>query len=135
MEKTKKILFVCVENACRSQMAEGFARLHGGNWIAAHSSGSKPSGQVNPRAVQFMAERGIDLASHASKPLTTFADTAFDAVVTMGCGDVCPWVPATRREDWALPDPKHLSDQEFRRIRDEIEQRVLALLQTLKVAS
>lgn len=127
----KRILFVCVENSNRSQMAEGFARAHGGTRVDAHSAGSKPSGQINPRAIAMMAERGIDLRVHHSKPLQDVGNEPFDAVVTMGCGDACPWVPAARREDWALPDPKHASDQEFRRIRDDVEQRVIALLREL----
>lgn len=129
----KRILFVCVENSNRSQMAEGFARAHGGARVDARSAGSRPSGQINPRAVTFMAERGIDLHAQRSKSLHDVGDAPFDAVVTMGCGDACPWIPAARREDWALPDPKHLPDEEFRRVRDAIEQRVIALLRDLGV--
>jgi arsenate reductase (thioredoxin) len=127
----KRVLFVCVENSNRSQMAEGFARSHGGARVDARSAGSQPSGKVNPRALAFMAERGIDLRTQRSKSLQDVADAPFDAVVTMGCGDACPWIPAARHEDWALPDPKHLPDEEFRRVRDEIEQRVIALLRDL----
>ena len=123
----KRLLFVCVENANRSQMAEAFARIHGGANVEALSAGSRPSGVINPRAIRFMAERGYDLASHASKSLDE-VDGEFDAVVTMGCGDSCPWVPARRREDWALPDPKHLDDDGYRTVRDDIESRVRALL-------
>lgn len=126
------ILFVCVENACRSQMAEGFARLHGGGRVEAFSAGSKPAAGVNPRAVAFMAERGVDIAANEPKPLNAFADRSFDAVVTMGCGDACPWLPARSREDWALPDPKDLSDAAFRAVRDDIEQRVVRLLARLQ---
>jgi protein-tyrosine-phosphatase len=131
--RMKRILFVCVENSNRSQMAEGFARACAGGRVDAQSAGSRPSGQVNPRAVQFMAERGIALHAQHSKSLQDVTDDPFDAVVTMGCGDACPWIPAARREDWALPDPKHLPDEEFRRVRDEIEQRVIALLRDLGV--
>lgn len=130
----KRVLFVCVENSCRSQMAEGFARLHGGDRIEAYSAGSRPSGQVNPRAIQFMAERDYDLARHDSKGLDPFGQAAFDAVITMGCGDACPWLPAARHEDWALPDPKHLPDAEFRAIRDRIEEKVIGLLNELGLA-
>jgi len=130
----KRVLFVCVENSNRSQMAEGFARAHGGVEVVAQSAGSRPSGTINPRAIALMAERGIDLNVQHSKALTEVGAAAFDAVVTMGCGDACPWIAAARREDWALPDPKHLPDAEFRRVRDEIERRVVALLQTLGVA-
>lgn len=128
-----RVLFVCVENSNRSQMAEAFARRLGGDRVEAHSAGSRPSGQVNPRAVAFMAERGFDLAAQRSKSLGEFGDAPFDAVVTMGCGDACPWIPAARREDWALPDPKALDDAGFRAVRDEIEQRVAGLLRDLGV--
>ena len=130
----KRLLFVCVENSNRSQMAEAFARVHGSNSVAALSAGSRPSGQINPRAIAFMAERGIDLSSQHSKSLADVGDEPFAAIVTMGCGDACPWLPADRREDWALPDPKLLDDDGFRRVRDEIEQRVLALLSALQTA-
>ena len=130
-----RVLFVCVENSNRSQMAEAFARAHGGERIEACSAGSRPSGQINPRATAFMAERGIDLSAQHSKSLDAVGAEPFDAVVTMGCGDACPWIPAHRREDWALPDPKLLDDAGFRRVRDEIEQRVIALLGELRSAS
>jgi protein-tyrosine-phosphatase len=126
----KRVLFVCVENANRSQMAEAFARIHGGDGIEALSAGSAPSGVINPKAVRFMAELGYDLATHASKSLDGI-DGAFDAVVTMGCGDRCPWIPAARREDWTLPDPKHLDDDGYRAVRDEIGARVRRLLDAL----
>ena len=126
----KRVLFVCVENANRSQMAEAFARMHGGDAVEAMSAGSKPSGVINPKAVRFMAERGVDLSTHASKSLDEVTGE-FDAVVTMGCGDDCPWVPAKRREDWALPDPKHMDDDGYRAVREEIEARVRALLAQL----
>ena len=126
----KRVLFVCVENSNRSQMAEAFARMHGGAQVEALSAGSKPSGRINPKAVRFMGELGYDLAAHASKPLAEISGD-FDAVVTMGCGDDCPWVPAKRREDWALPDPKDLDDDGYRAVRDEISRRVQALLASL----
>lgn len=126
----KRILFVCVENANRSQMAEAFAHLHGGDRVEALSAGSRPSGQINPRAVRFMAELGYDLTRHDSTSLDEVTG-AFDAVITMGCGDTCPWVPAQRREDWALPDPKHMDDDQYRAVRDEIAERVKTLLASL----
>ena len=126
-----RILFVCVENSNRSQMAEAFARAHGGRQIDARSAGSRPSGQINPRAIAFMAERGIDLSGQHSKSLDAIGAEPFDAVVTMGCGDACPWIHAGQREDWALPDPKLLDDAGFRGVRDEIERRVLRLLREL----
>ncbi|NUS38840.1 MAG: arsenate reductase ArsC [Lysobacter sp.] len=127
----RRVLFVCVENANRSQMAEAFARMIGGDAVEAASAGSKPSGVLNPRAVRFMDEVGYDLTAHRSKSLDE-VDGAFDAVITMGCGDRCPWVPARVREDWALPDPKHLDDDGYRAVRDEIARRVHALLEALR---
>lgn len=124
----KRVLFVCVENACRSQMAEAFAKRLGVGQLEAHSAGSHPAASVNPRAVAFMAERGYDLNAQVSKPLSAFEGQTFDALVTMGCGDACPWLPATRRVDWDLPDPKALPDDGFRAVRDEIERRVQRLL-------
>ena len=126
----KRVLFVCIENSNRSQMAEAFARMHGGAQVEALSAGSQPSGRINPKAIRSMAELGYDLATHASKSLDEIAGD-FDAVVTMGCGDQCPWVPAKRREDWALPDPKELDDDGYRAVRNEISRRVRALLASL----
>jgi protein-tyrosine-phosphatase len=114
-------------------MAEAFARRLGGDRIDARSAGSKPSGQINARAVAFMAERGLDLSSQHSKSLDGIGSDPFDAVVTMGCGDACPWIAARRREDWALPDPKLLDDAGFRAVRDEIERRVTDLLRDFGV--
>jgi protein-tyrosine-phosphatase len=124
------VLFVCVENANRSQMAEAFARIHGDDQVEALSAGSRPSGIINPKAIRYMAELGYDLSSHDSRSLDEI-DGEFDAVVTMGCGDSCPWVPAKRREDWALSDPKHMEGDEYRAVRDEISRRVRALLASL----
>jgi len=126
-----RVLFVCVENAGRSQMAEGFARALGADRLEIASAGSKPSGVVNPRTVQFMAEKGIRLDSHRSKGLDSIPPGEWDYVITMGCGDACPWVPAKHREDWDLPDPKSLSDDEFREVRDRIEAAVRDLLSKL----
>lgn len=126
----KRVLFVCIENANRSQMAEAFAHIYGGSGVDAQSAGSRPSGQINPKALRFMAELGYDLSTHASKSLDE-VEGEFDAVVTMGCGDSCPWVPARRREDWNLPDPKHMDDDGYRAVRDEIAARVKQLLESL----
>jgi len=128
MSDKPKVLFVCVENACRSQMAEGFARLHGAGAVEVFSAGSRPSGKVNETAVVLMKEKGVDLTMQASKGLGDFPAGDYAAVVTMGCGDACPSLPAERRLDWALADPKHLPLDEFRAVRDEIESRVKALL-------
>lgn len=127
---TQRVLFVCVENANRSQMAEAFARMHGAGRVEATSAGSAPSGRINPKAIRFMAELGYDLSAHASKSLDE-VDGEFDAVITMGCGDRCPWIPARRREDWALPDPRDMDDEGYRAVRDEIGRRVQQLLQAL----
>lgn len=126
----KRVLFVCVENANLSQMAEAFARLHGGAIIEAYSAGSRPSGVINEKAIRFMGELGYDLTAHDSKSLDQI-DGAFDAVITMGCGDSCPWVPARIREDWALPDPKHMDDEAYRGVRDTISTKVRDLLKRL----
>jgi len=125
-----RVLFVCVENSNRSQMAEAFARLRGGDRVEAVSAGSRPSGKINPKAVRFMAELGYDLSGHASKSLAEI-EGPFAVVITMGCGDDCPWVPAARREDWALPDPGALDDAGYRAVRDMIDARVQQLLASL----
>jgi arsenate reductase (thioredoxin) len=127
----KRVLFVCIENSNRSQMAEAFARMHGGDAVEAYSSGSRPSGRVNPRAVEFMTERGYDLSTHGSKPLTEIPQVEYDAAVTMGCGDECPMVRAKHREDWGIPDPKELPPERFREVRDLIERKVKDLLTRL----
>jgi len=124
----RRVLFVCVENSNRSQMAEAFARLHGGGRVEAYSAGSRPSGRVNPRAVESMRERGYDLTTHRSKGLAE-VPAEVDVVVGMGCGDEgCPLVRARRREEWDIPDPKGLPPDEFRAVRDQIEEKVKALL-------
>jgi arsenate reductase (thioredoxin) len=126
-----RVLFVCVENANRSQMAQAFAIIHGAGRVDAQSAGSKPSGIINPKALRFMAEVGYDLSAHLSKSLDQVIGE-FDAVVTMGCGDSCPWVPAKRRVDWALVDPKHMDDSNYRLVRDDISARVKLLLAELE---
>src|ERR1700689_5507546 len=103
---SKRIVFVCVENRNRSQMAEAFARLHGAGKVEAYSAGSRPSGRVNPKAIESMKEVGYDLGGHHSKSLADLAGLDFDVAVTMGCGDECPFIQAKRREDWKIPDPK-----------------------------
>lgn len=123
-----RFLFVCVENANRSQMAEAFARIHGGDAVEAFSAGSRPSGVVNPKAIAAMAELGYDLSRHDSKSLDQVRDLAFDFVATMGCGDQCPFIAAKVREDWTIPDPKHMPPDEFRAVRDLIESKVKAAL-------
>jgi protein-tyrosine-phosphatase len=129
--RVRRVLFVCVENSNRSQMAEAFARGCGGGRIEAFSAGSRPAGMVNPRARAFMAERGYDLSQHQSKAISELPVGAYDAVVTMGCGDSCPSVPARLHVDWQIPDPRNLSDHEFRQVRDLIERKVKELLANL----
>jgi protein-tyrosine-phosphatase len=124
----KRLLFVCVENSNRSQMAEAFARIHGGELIEAYSAGSRPSGRINPKAVESMKEIGYDLSQHQSKSLSDIPDIEFDFVATMGCGDACPFVRARQREDWNIPDPKEMSAEEFRGVRDLIEAKVKATI-------
>jgi protein-tyrosine-phosphatase len=130
--RKKRVVFICVENSNRSQMAEAFARLHGGGAVEAHSAGSRPSGRVNPRAVEFMKEVGYDLSTHASKGIPDLPEGEFDAVVGMGCGDDgCALVPARRHEQWDVPDPKELPPEQFRLVRDQIERKVKELLAQL----
>jgi arsenate reductase len=127
----KKLLFVCIENSNRSQMSQAFARILGGDTVEAYSAGSRPSGIVNPKAIAAMKEIGYDLAAHDSKSLTEIPDIEYDAVVTMGCGDACPWVRAKHHIDWQIPDPKHMEPEAFREVRDFIQSKVGDLLKSL----
>ncbi|MBK6826919.1 MAG: arsenate reductase ArsC [Chitinophagaceae bacterium] len=128
----KKLLFVCIENSNRSQMSQAFAKILGGSNVEAYSAGSKPSGIVNPKAIAAMKELGYDLSTHDSKSLDEVKQFApFDAVVTMGCGDACPWMPATLFVDWQIPDPKHMEPADFNEVRDLIREKVATLLTTL----
>jgi protein-tyrosine-phosphatase len=134
MASKKKILFVCVENSNRSQISQAFAGILGGENVEAYSAGSKPSGKINPKAIASMREIGYDLTTHHSKSLDEVKQYApFDAVVTMGCGDACPWMPARQFFDWQIPDPKEMNEEEFRKVRDTIKQEVTELLSTLLV--
>lgn len=128
----KKLLFVCVENSNRSQMSQAFAIIHGAGNIEAYSAGSKPSGIVNPKAIAAMKELNYDLSIHDSKSLKEVEPFApFDAVVTMGCGDACPWMPAKKFIDWQIPDPKHMEPAEFNQVRDMISEKVKQLIAEL----
>jgi arsenate reductase (thioredoxin) len=127
----KRIIFVCVENSNRSQMAEAFARIHGAGRVEAYSAGSRPSGKLNPKAIEAMQELGYDLTRHRSKSLADLANFDFDVAVTMGCGDECPFVRARHREDWQIPDPKNLPPPQFRQVRNMIEEKVKQLLGSL----
>ncbi len=129
----KKILFVCIENSNRSQMSQAFAKIIRGDKVEAYSAGSKPCGIVNPKAIAAMKELGYDLSKHDSKSLDEVkAFAPFDVVVTMGCGDVCPWMPAKQFIDWQIPDPKHLSPKQFNEVRDFIKSKVKELIDDLK---
>ena len=113
-------------------MSEAFARILGGENIEAYSAGSKPSGIVNPKAIAAMNELNYDLTKHQSKSLQDVQQFApFDAVVTMGCGDACPWMPAKKFIDWQIPDPKHMEPEQFNIVRDLIRDKVKELLQTI----
>jgi arsenate reductase (thioredoxin) len=132
MSQKKKLLFVCVENSNRSQMSQAFAGILGGNEVEAYSAGSKPSGKVNPKAIEAMKELGYDLSTHDSKSLKEVEKFApFDAVVTMGCGDACPWMPAKQFIDWTIPDPRDMDKADFNKVRDLICDKVKTLLASL----
>jgi len=122
------ILFVCVHNAGRSQMAAGYAQALGGDRVEIRSAGSEPADQINPNAIAVMAEEGIDIAGNAPKILTTDAVRESDVVITMGCGDTCPIFPGKRYEDWELTDPAGQPIDVVREVRDDIKARVEALL-------
>ncbi len=125
----KKFLFVCVENSNRSQMSQAFASMLGGDQVEAFSAGSRPSGKVNPKAIAAMKQLGYDLSTHDSKSLKEVeAYAPFDVVVTMGCGDACPWMPAKKFVDWQITDPREMGPDEFNQVRDEIKLKVKELL-------
>jgi arsenate reductase (thioredoxin) len=129
VKQKKKLLFVCVENSNRSQMSQAFATMLGGENVEAYSAGSKPSGVVNPKAIVAMKELGYDLSKHDSKSLKEVEQYApFDAVITMGCGDACPWMPAKLFIDWQIPDPKNMETGEFNEVRDFIKMKVEEML-------
>ena len=128
----KKLLFVCIENSNRSQMAQAFAIIHGKENIEAYSAGSKPSGIVNPKAIAAMLELGYNLFNHESKSLKEVeANAPFDVVVTMGCGDACPWMPAEKFIDWQITDPRNMDAIKFNEVRDYIEAQVKELIDGL----
>ncbi|PZE90128.1 heat-shock protein HtpX [Curtobacterium sp. MCLR17_039] len=131
MSDKTTILFVCVHNAGRSQMAAGYAQALGGDRVEVLSAGSEPKDQINPIAIQAMAEDGIDIAGNQPKILTTDAVRDSDAVITMGCGDACPIFPGKRYEDWELTDPAGRGIEDVRPIRDDIKHRVQTLLNEL----
>jgi arsenate reductase len=128
MKEKKKILFICVENARRSQMAEGFAEAFGQGKIEVYSAGAGPSSSIDPLVIQVMKEKGIDLSSKRPKSLNELPSTEVDYLVTMGCEETCPAVPAKKIIKWEIPDPKGKSINVFRNVRDMIEDKVKGLL-------
>lgn len=134
MTQRPTVLFVCVHNAGRSQMAAGYLRALGGDAVEVLSAGSAPGETVNPVAVEAMAEEGIDISGAVPALLTTEAVRESDVVITMGCGDACPVFPGKRYEDWVLDDPAGQGIEDVRRIREAIRERVLTLLEELGIA-
>ena len=130
-KETPEVLFVCVHNAGRSQMAAGLVKLRSGGRIHVRSAGSSPADEINPAVVQAMREIGVDMSEEFPKPLTDEVVRAADAVITMGCGDACPIYPGKRYEDWTLDDPAEQDLETVRRIRDEIDGRVRTLIDEL----
>jgi arsenate reductase len=135
MTEKPTVLFVCVHNAGRSQMAAGYLRELAGGRVEVLSAGSEPKDQINPVAIEAMAEEGIDIAGNTPKVLTVEAVRESDVVITMGCGDACPIFPGKRYEDWELDDPAGQPVEVVRRIRDDIDARVRQLLAELVPAS
>lgn len=133
MSDKPSVLFVCIHNAGRSQMSAGFARALGGDALVVRSAGSDPADRINPVAVQAMAELGIDISAEAPTKLTPEAVESSDIVITMGCGDACPVFPGVSYRDWELPDPAGQGIEAVRPIRDEIRQRIEALLQEMSL--
>ncbi|MBA3828643.1 MAG: arsenate reductase ArsC [Taibaiella sp.] len=127
----KNILFVCVENSNRSQMAQAFAKIIGSDKVNAYSAGSRPSGKINPKAIAAMKEIGYDLSAHESKSLDEIPDVPYEYAITMGCGDECPLVKAAHRIDWSIPDPRNMDEAQFREVRDTIKQKVKELIESI----
>ncbi len=127
-KQPKKIAFICVQNASRSQMAQGFAEAFGKGRVEAYSAGSHPSSHINPLAIEAMKEKGIDLSGRRPKGLNDLPPVEMDYLVTMGCEEVCPAVPAKKILEWEIPDPKGKSIDVFRNVRDTINDKVKGLL-------
>ncbi|MGL4339398.1 MAG: arsenate reductase ArsC [Rhodoglobus sp.] len=132
MAHTLTVLFVCIHNAGRSQMAAGYMTALSGGAVEVRSGGSEPAEQINPIAILAMAEEGIDISQAIPQLITTEQVRGSDVVITMGCGDVCPIFPGTRYEDWELADPKGKTLEEVRPIRDDIKRRITTLLAELR---
>lgn len=131
MSEKKKVLFVCVENSCRSQMAEAFAVFYGASSIEAYSAGSNPSGKINSDAIKVMQEEGIDISANRSKSFKDLPEKEFDYIVTLGCQDVCPYFPARKSVEWDIEDPKGKSLYFFRQIREKIRAKVKGLIRAI----
>lgn len=129
MINKKKVLFICVENSCRSQIAEGFARYFGIGALEVYSAGSRPSGKINPDAVDVMREIGIDISNQSSKGFNDLPVKDFDYVITMGCKDTCPFVPAGHHIDWQIEDPKAKGMDFFRKVREEIKDKIIGFIE------
>ena len=127
-EEQPEVLFVCVHNAGRSQMAAGLVRLRSGGRIHVRSAGSDPADTINPAVIEAMDEIGVDMSEEFPKPLTDDVVRAADVVITMGCGDACPIYPGKRYEDWVLEDPAGQDLETVRRIRDDLDARIMALV-------
>jgi len=125
----KNVLFICVENSCRSQIAEAFGNMYGQEIIKPYSSGSRPTGIVNAKAIESMQAVGYDLSAHSSKALNEIPDIEYALLITMGCGDACPNIKASERQDWDIPDPKHMDMQAFAEVRDLICEKVNNLIE------
>jgi len=125
MKNLPKVLFLCIHNSCRSQMAEAFGKVHGNGLYESYSAGSKPSGKVNADAIAFMMEKGIDISGTRSKSIKELGIDVFDYVIGMGCGDICPIAPAKEFINWNIPDPTGTPPAFFRKVRDKIEQNVI----------
>ena len=128
MEGKKKVVFVCVENARRSQMAQGFAEILGHGKLEVYSAGSRPAPQIDPLVIEVMKEKGIDLSAKRPKGLNELPPIEMDYLVTMGCEETCPAIPVKKVIDWEIPDPKGKSIEVFREVRDMVEEKVKELL-------
>ncbi len=128
-KETKKILFVCVQNASRSQMAQGFAEAFGKGRVEVYSAGSRPASHINPLAVEVMKEKGVDLSGRRPKGLNDLPPVEMDYLITMGCEETCPAVPTKKIIEWEIPDPRGKPIDEIRRIRDVLEAKVKTLLE------
>jgi arsenate reductase len=131
----KTVLFVCVENACRSQMAEGLVNQYGRGQVVAYSAGSRPSGKINLNAIEVMREIGVDISSGESKGFADLPTKEFDYVVTLGCEDRCPYIPETHHIDWHIEDPRDRDMEFFRKVRDDIWSKVEILINEISETS